>query len=313
MPFNVECFRLNLTAQEANDSVPMSSLGGERAPGPSIAVVFWIANGIIPEDCAGCSIQGFPSNRTSVGASGGSISVTCTFTNTGDDKNFGITGGGSVNLPNGFWGADIRALVAAANFDDVTCDFVVQSLGLDPTDASDFSGPALTDTPRDTAIEEQNYDPVEEEGDVRFSWDYDNADSEDPDGFSIVRTIDGGAVEPVGSIPWVDGTVSYEFTDYIIEPGEYIYSIYAYKYSGPSVSAPVTLAASFGGATPDITFTGTLQADFALEATFVFIGDPSGIYTMTEDARHDTLYERTDVDFIEVAIPTPFVKTGFVP
>lgn len=47
-------------------------------------------------------------------------------------------------------------------------------------------------------------------------------------------------------------------------------------------------------------------------ATFVFIEDPSGIYTLIPGQLHDTLYDRTGLTPLDVKIPNPFVETGFM-
>jgi hypothetical protein len=47
-------------------------------------------------------------------------------------------------------------------------------------------------------------------------------------------------------------------------------------------------------------------------ATFVFIGSPSGIYTLIPGQTHDTLYDRTGQISIDVKIPNPFIETGYL-
>lgn len=57
-----------------------------------------------------------------------------------------------------------------------------------------------------------------------------------------------------------------------------------------------------------------LGVELALESKVVAIVNPSGIYTLIEGKRHDTLYERlTGITSINVAIPRPYGTTGFIP
>jgi len=55
-------------------------------------------------------------------------------------------------------------------------------------------------------------------------------------------------------------------------------------------------------------FTGSI-----LLGTFeILIADASGIYKITPDKTNDTLYSQNSLTTEDVAIPTPFVKTGFI-
>ncbi len=44
----------------------------------------------------------------------------------------------------------------------------------------------------------------------------------------------------------------------------------------------------------------------------VFIGSPSGIYTLVPGQTYDTLYDRTGAVSVNVKIPNPFIETGFL-
>lgn len=45
----------------------------------------------------------------------------------------------------------------------------------------------------------------------------------------------------------------------------------------------------------------------------VLYSDPSGLYTIVENQWFDRLYNRATGEYIDVAIPNPFVKTGYIP
>jgi len=62
---------------------------------------------------------------------------------------------------------------------------------------------------------------------------------------------------------------------------------------------------------PKVILVGSGSIDFGGTADFVFIGDPSGIYTLVPNKTHDTLYERLGATtFVDVKIPDPIFKTG---
>lgn len=65
------------------------------------------------------------------------------------------------------------------------------------------------------------------------------------------------------------------------------------------------------------TLTGTgyggINFGGAVSDDIIFSSNPSGIYTLVEGKTHDTLYERlTGVTSVDVKIPDPFIKTGFI-
>jgi len=66
---------------------------------------------------------------------------------------------------------------------------------------------------------------------------------------------------------------------------------------------------SSGGYSGAVTFTGS--AAF-LGASTIILQDPSGIYQIIPGQTHDTLYQDHVTTTQNVAIPTPFIKTGFI-
>lgn len=294
-----------LTYQQAFDGIPASSFGG--GVGPSVAVIFAFADGILPVDCETCSIQEFPGSKFAVGASGGSLVVLATLVNSGNDKNFNITGGGSVLITDGFWPSLIRSAVAAVNIDDIICGFTVQWVS---HDINSFAGPELTETTSPTEIIDSNYDPDTEKGDNTFTFTYDNAAAEDPTSFAVKRTDSLGNSVLVGSLVFHAGQTDYQYTDYsITAPGAYTYTLIPYKLStsskGPESIAP--------GSEPDIAIIMGLEFAEDFSSIIIALADPSGIYTLVPGKTHDTLYERTGVDHVDIAIPEPYGRTSYVP
>lgn len=310
MSINVTKYLYGVTAQAANDGFPIASMAsGPRGAGPTTIVIMATADHILPLDCESCSILLYPGTRLAVGASNGSVGVISTLASTGNDKVYDVVSGSQATFVDGFWAGELRALVSAVNLVDVTVDF---SISWSAFSASDFV-PGLVSSPTNVNAGEPSWNSETGEGSVNITFQYTNPTAENPAGFMILRELDG-ITEEAGSVPWTDGVVDYNFTDFVFVAGDYSYTVMAYEYvdftSSPE-SDPVIV--SFSGVTPDISYVGTLLADFALASEFVFIGDPSGIYTIVPNKRHDTLYERTDVDSIDVKIPDPFVKTSFVP
>lgn len=191
-------------------------------------------------------------------------------------------------------------------------------------------------------------DPTDEWGMTSVSWTTsDNIG--DITGFQITRydALFPG-VPSVRGVAFADATVhpNYTFNDYIGSEewsGEFTYTVSAYKLDTPDntlgeESEPSdSILFDPGGepppeVEPDIEFPdpdetptpapepgGTLEGagyggiDLGGAATMVFIQNPSGIYTLVKNKRHDTLYERmTGITSVDVKIPDPFVRTGFV-
>ena len=117
--------------------------------------------------------------------------------------------------------------------------------------------------------------------------------------------VDEGDVPPAGSTFY--GTS----TDFPDESDIPLYDWY-YPPTGTVVNQPIPPGS--GWILQLVDHVGDLQFDMALESVIVLMTNPSGIYTLVEGQTHDTLYERfTGVPSINVKIPDPFGKTGFIP
>lgn len=292
-----------LSHNQANDGYPIAAIPGDIGGVVTDCVLIASADGLPPSDPS-IAIQVFPGTHFTTGTDSlGQISATITLANlNGDGKTWTPAGGGvDIIMADGFWEQLIRGTVNSTNG---TRGFDIQFLTLGAEDFTDL----LTRNPEDLSSSDTSWNEDEEQGQTELSFSYDNADNEDPIGFTILR--DG---EFVGYIPWTDGTTDYTYTDYVFVSGTYTYTIKAYKLS-PNALSPASNSeiVTFGGATPDINITMGLNIDIAWVSTFVFIADPSGIYTLVPGKTHDTLYERTDVDHVDVKIPRPFIKTAYL-
>lgn len=287
----------------ANAGVYLPGNGG----GPLIGVVFATVNGIQPEDCEFCTIQLFPSDRFSIGATNGSIVVTCTFTNAGDDKIYSVTGGGSpAVMPDGFWGQKFRAAVSVADHSNVSIVFTVEweehnILSYPETMSEQTTTPELVSSSNNTDIDKK-------ENEVTFS--YNNAAAENPVAFAVVQNK-GGVKTIATSIPFTSGTVDYTVIDATIDIGDDVpvtYTIIPYRLGPPARTAESEPSGEFD-------FIITMGLEFAedFSSIMLLLADPSGIYTLVPGKTHDTLYERTGVNHVDMAIPEPFGRSSYVP
>lgn len=292
-----------LTWGAANTGIHLPGGGA----GPLVAVVFATVEGIVPADCELCTIQLFPSSRFSTGAVAGSIVVTCTYTNSGDDKIYNITGGGSPsNLIDGFWGQKFRAVVACDNPDAVTVVFTVEWLPHDifsfPTNLTE-----QTTTPNLTGSTD-NHDTNKKENEVTFT--YNNTAAENPTSIAVVQTKNG--VKTVAtSVPFVTGIANYTAIDATLDITDntpVTYTTIPYKLSPQARTVESEPSGVF-----DIIITMGLAFTEDFSSVMVMLANPSGIYTLVAGKTHDTLYERTGVTHVDIAIPEPFGRSGYVP
>lgn len=316
---NSEKFIEGLTQQEALDGFPVSSMGGD-AGGPVFAVDCFCSAIDFPPGHSPCNLSAF--DETDDGpadAVHGTLGILQNMVNTGDDSLFDVAGGAQwqwVKPGSGedcsIWESSVSAIVSSSPFPypGVTVSFTLAALVYE---LADFTT-GLTDEPHDLTASDPTWDG--EKGQTTLSFEYDNADNEDPVGLGIVRAKDGGPTEFVGTVKFVDGQTEYEYIDTVLELGSYEYTIVAYEYLPFQYISPESapLVIEFLDSLPDIDVIGDLSIAIDFSDTTTFIGDPSGIYTLVPGKSHDTLYNRPGaVTTIEVKIPDPFVKLGFIP
>lgn len=296
-----------LTFNQMNDGlITIAQMQGDPGFGPNAVVITVSGSGLPPLDPA-IVMQLFPSGHSSSGTDSlGNISAQATFVNSGNDKLFNISGGGSATFTDGFWQQAVRGVCNnATGVYAFSVQFSVYDIN------TDFPS-VLNDVPDNLNSTTPSWDPDTNEGNVQISFSYTNPTSENPDAFVIMRDDGSGAI-PVGSVPRDALATDYTFDDFVFALGTYEYSVIAYKYGAPNAksaaSSPISVV--FDATIPDIAITMDLVIDIALATRLVFITDPSGIYTLIPGQKHDTLYQRNDDTFLDVKIPNPFAKGYF--
>lgn len=318
-----------LTHLEAFNGINVAEIPGSSGLGPEIVVIFWGADDLPvgPE----FAIIGYPS---ATGGSGSSGSISClrTFTNTGDDKEYDLSGATSVTFPEGFWATEVRSDV---NTVLGTRWFYIQFSSFDPDDAGEFPGvPPPPKVP--TKPEITDPDPEDDTGQVEVSWLSTSDNVTDDDGFLIKRSYNGATARVVGSVPRNAATFpNYTFTDYLnkngtpgenIGEGTFTYTIQAYKYNTNTITAPSTPSDDVvytpsnpppppvepSIEIPDVDFplAGTGGIDLGGAAVIQFVTNPAGIYTLVPGKLHDTLY--SGATSVDVKIPDPTFKTAYL-
>lgn len=316
-----------ISPTRAATGIIVTNIPGEAGLGPSNATVFVTATYPMGEVA---QVTLFPGGRIATDDLGvGEVGVTTFYLNDGDDKIYHMSWDGDTDRgERGFWNGDIRVVFAGPP--EALIDITIQSASFEVDDVDDFEGD-LNSPPENVEIISSEFDPDTNEGEVNLQFTYDNPTNEDPVGFAIQRVHvsgpDGSGAgdgvsegDPpqtitVGSIPWTDGVTTYNFTDYVFDLGEYYYLIYAYKYGTPnSISLPTSpVTIIFGGEeTANLTIIGSGGMDLGGAADLVFISNASGIYTLVPNKREDTLYDRVLDTTIDVKIPDPFIKTGYI-
>lgn len=294
---------LTISQIEGNDGVTVIDMQGGGGAGPSDFTYGASASGLPPNDPL-ITLQIFPSGAFDAGTDSlGQIGVLKTFTGLSDDIHYAYSSG-TATFGNGVWQGNVRAILTGVT--GHTIDLDIQFISPDLTTYN----PSPTTPPTNPSNHDVSYDPDKDAGHVTLTFDYTNADALNPIGIAVLRN---GVV--VSSIPWVNGVTSYSLVDTVYTPGggNYTYTFKAYKYSGTLVTAASSgTVVSFGGVLPDITVTGSGGLTLSGAATFVFIGDVSGIYTLTPNLTHDTLYDRTGLTTQNVAIPDPFIITAYL-
>lgn len=294
----------DLTWQQANDSIKISDMPGDGGgAGPIGFVITGGASGLPPSSGL-IGFQLFPGSHFADGTDSlGQIGTDITAFNSGNDRDFNVVGGGTINLPDGFFAASVRSIVTG-NQDGVS-DFGVQFLPSDPV--LNYTN-NISEPPSNTRKSNPSWDGSK--GTVTISTDFSNSTVVNPTAIAFYRDS-----EPLASVPWVDGITTYSYDDVVFAPGTYSYTAVVYKYGSPNrvsdESAPVSV--EFESGPPNFTITGSGGFDLGGSATIIFNIDPSGIYVLVPNKTHDTIY--TDVtssnETVDVAFPIPMIKTFF--
>lgn len=272
----------------------VAEVPGEGGAGPNAFIYILSASGLVPG--TGTIEITAPTDHV-VSASGadsnGNLSCSVTWVNTGNDQDFVQSGGGSHNFPGGFWNT-LQLLRGSLSL-------VSSQIGIDiqfsDDDVISFTQD-LNDSPDNPTNDAPNWNGDQGTVDLHF----DITSTESPDSIAVVRD---GVV--IAAIPYT-GNGSYTYTDIVFATGDYDYEFFAYKYANSRSAATSPITVSFSSV-PSITMTMSGGIEFGGAAIIVFLGNPTGTYTIIKDKTNDTLYN-SDSD---VAIPNPFIETGFFP
>jgi hypothetical protein len=299
------------TLAQAALGIPLTDFDG----GWCVAEVFTVSatvSGIEPSN-GSLSIITYPGTEVAIGSdSGGFIGTLLTFTNNGDYREY-ATSNGNVTFTDGMMHLSVRVEANFIDLDAVVNLNVTISAGF-PLDQY-VEDPALP-IPSDIIV-----DPGVEHF-INLGWQHQYL-LPDEVGFEIQKSTDDGetwetiALIPPPIVP-ADG-------DYTIElPAEIaIYRLRAYDPIAQTFSPWSTEAVVSEEPLTDLEFVpvggiklGSISVGEINQAgpiEFVMYSDPSGIYTLIPGQKFDRLYNRAGDEYVDVTIPNPFVKLGFLP
>lgn len=315
MSFNGQKQALAVARTLAGTGIAIADMNGPAGMGPTVAVLIVSASGLPPSDGT-ISIQIFPSGHIAVGTDiNGNIGATATFVNGGDDINYSIAGGGFVAFAKGYWASSVRAVITGGGVAGVV-DFTVQFSSLDPNDNTDFPPPpTLTETPSNTQVNNQVYNPTTQEQKANITFQFNNSAADNPNGF-VVNQIDNlGNITPVGSTPFVAGQTAYTIpiSAFNVLGVTYTYEVASYKYGAPNLFSNWSTQLLVNWDNPNIQITSTWAFTLSGTAPLILIADASGIYQLTIGKTNDTVYVRVgSTQTIDFAIPDPFVDLGYI-
>lgn len=286
-----------LTETQLAHGLKMSEIPGDRGVVSGFVLIIGIEN-LTPGEPCGSDILA-PANPP-VSNSGpadefGNNSVELGWARLSGDKTWGQVGGGGGSFPDGFWNVLTRGDIFPTDHGD---GFIV--IEFSTTEVNLFNV-NLNDIPSNPTHDDPSWDGAK--GTVIVAFDYPNTSMENPDSIAIVRND-----QVVANVPWTDGITHYEFPDTVFASGDYTYKFFAYKYADSRSPDSSSIDVSFGGV-PSITMTMSGGITFGGSATIAFLGNPTGTYTIVKDKTNDTLYNTDE----NVAIPNPFIVTGFLP
>jgi hypothetical protein len=288
--------------------------------GISHTVVVTMAISGLPVSDPTLTIQMFPSGAFSQGSDeNGNIGIGVTFTPDASDDSrttWNSTWSGiPLNFPDGLNNQEFRTVVNFVEDVDVEWSFQFGDYDLATDFPVDLDDPVINED-----VENIEFNEEEEVGSAIITFDYTGDD--DPTGFVTEYYDDvDDTWYPDADVPRNDDD-HYTVPTYTFDvPSDFPIRVTPYKITPdtddwakgpPSPTIPV----SWDVDTPDINFTGGQDGfiDLGGAATIVLAADPSGIYTLVPGKTNDTLYDRdvTPVGTIDVKIPDPFLKTGFL-
>lgn len=287
----------NISIADLAHGIRMADIPGDRGAIQSFILIISV-NGLAPGTPCSVSIlspTNTPLNNSGSADESGDLSISTTWIRDTDDTHWLQVSHGSGIFPDGFWNVTVVGNFTPADNPSGGIDIQFSS-----TPVNTFTTD-LIDTTHDPTHGDPNWDGSK--GNIDLHVDYDNTSMEDPDSIAVLRNG-----EVVGTIPFVNGITSYDYTDVVFEAGDATYEFFVYKYPDSRSISTAPFTVTFGGA-PSITMIMSGGITFGGSAIISFLGNPTGTYTIVKNKTNDTLYNTDE----NVAIPNPFVVTGFMP
>lgn len=217
---------------------------------------------------------------------------------------------GFIVLPNGLTDIAVVSSYDHPIFVQLTYDYK------DPNFPEEWYNPGPSDPQNIQHVESDTLDEFAEptgDKDQTFTWDL---PVESLAGTIIQR--DGNTIAVLGPDEFGDIIITYVDT---VAPGStYEYTFFHYYLTGSGISGSVSYPLDSGGEpgepeeTPLVDMTMDGGIDFGGAPSIAMIVNPSGIYGLIPNLTHDVLYERIPtITSVNVKIPDPFAKTGFLP
>lgn len=298
------------TIAQAAVGIPLTNFDG----GWCIPEFFDIIGGIsgVNISDAALTLITHPGAEVDIGSDiNGNLGTLLSFTNLGNYLDYN-TSNGNVNFPNGFFQESIRLEVNFVDLDAIANITVVLSPGF-PLDQ--YTEDPLFLPPFGVTAN----DGIEHFIDLGWSSQY---LLQEETGFEVQKSVDGGDTWETMALEPRTADVDYEIT--LPFEDNVIYRVRGYRTSDTTFSpwSSETLEAEddppgdllhipTGGIKLGTISVGEINVAGPIE--FVFNTDPSGIYTIVPNQKFDRLYNRAGDAFVDVAIPNPFVKTGYIP
>lgn len=299
------------TLAEAALGIPLTSFDGGWCVPEGITISAAIS-GLLPSQGA-YSLITYPGTEVDTGSDHlGQMGTLLSFANSGDYLTYG-TSNGDVTFVDGPFKMSVRTEVNFIDLDAIVELNVTISPGF-PLDqyVEDTEFPVPTDLTVDPGVEDF----------LDLMWQHQYL-LEDEVGFEVQKSTDDGVTwETIALIPPpIDATDDIYETEVPFEDA--IYRVRAYNSLLQTYSSWSTDVVSPEEPPPDLQYTpvggiklGTISVGEINQAGpigFVLYSDPSGLYTIVEGQYYDRLYNRATGEYIDVAIPNPFVKTGYIP
>lgn len=305
--------RINLNGQAGIITVPIMSLGWSNRPilDETSTCQIFISVGGLGED-GHVSLVSIPSGDADEGF--GSAGTQVHITNPdGDNQNFivgGASGSSSGFLQGGLWSYDIGCIIAydPEAYPNAYIDINGEIGG---AEGGPFMPPVdLTlNPPTNPDYGPIIYDPNTYQFTFNLTWD---------NGEELPVLI---TTEPSPSgFEYVEGWVPYpeeEFEEVFLNEEPPVDTwIFHFRHwtNTPTrrISEPVDLVVEIPTPTVNINAIGAGGVALGGTSTVVFVGDPSGIYTLQEGKTHDTIINRVGAttEELDLPIPKPFIRTG---